>query len=64
MLRHQFQHAPEGRVVPEGKLRADAQGLLAELLVADGVVEAEARMLFGLVKGFISVSPGTFFQLA
>src|ERR1039458_7348704 len=23
-----------------------------------------ARMLFGLVKGFISVSPGTFFQLA
>ena len=49
VLTHQLQHAPQTGIFPERKLRADAEHLLAEFLVAHAVIEAEARMLFRIV---------------
>src|SRR4029453_7665909 len=41
----QLQPRPEGRVVRVGELAGDGERLVAEVLVADGVVDAEAGVL-------------------
>src|SRR5690349_7691138 len=45
----QHEHTPQTWIFPERKVRAHAQHLLAQFVIADGVKKSKPRMLLGVV---------------